>query len=340
MRKLYKYLSIIIAALLIHSCTKADLDKKDTGDEIKLSSLSEPSASVIRAVGNFPNDGSIGLLATTELNTAEPIQTNWRAYPDINNARATASAVNAGLYSFQWDEMKYWPFDGSDLYFLAYSPHTDVNDLGYILSDNVPSLFIEIRQNMYDIMCASGNTNLQPYNKTSGTVNLGEFQHALSQLTIQVEPATNMPSTIRITGLTVSTQARSGSLLLYRGVDGISPNLTTGNPLEITLVTGSVDFSHQNIVRSQLLFPGTEDYTQISISLVDTATQSTLSRTYQMSYFANDVEGEPIRLQRGKNTVLRIIVSVVNVENPDEAIVLNGSITDWNYQGRYGVTIQ
>ena len=339
-----RYIHIIAAAILLlfQGCTQTELEEQEIkGDEILLSSQAEETSSAVRAVGNFPNDGTIGLFATTQYDSNEAASANWREYSDINNAKATVSSVNNGVYAFTWEEKKYWPFDGSDLYFAAYSPYATGNDNNYILSEDGTSLFMVVHQNMYDILYASNNLTPQAYNKNNSTVNLGEFMHLLSQLTVEVIAQNNMSPTIRLSELTISTKATSGTFNLLEGENSLNVDVLQGNPQRIPFVSGQVDFRNPKASYTQLLFPETESYTEISIGLIDTSNNFTFNRSYMMSYFQND-NGlrEPITLQRGKNTLLRIQVNGIGVDDPDLNISLSGIITDWNDQGRYGVTIE
>lgn len=341
MKKRYIYL-LLLCIIMVTGCYVRDHNDDVIGErhEIRLSSLEEAPTPGTRAVTDFPNGGRIGILASTTYNGN---LTNWSAYPDINNVGATAVSVDAsGVYSFSWDTPKYWPFDGSDLYFMAYSPIADGSLINYILQsgDNPPSLFIGLYEdyNTPDVMYASNNLNPQPYNKTTGAVNLGEFMHALSQLTIEVIADPGMSETIEVSDLTVSTTARSATLMLTTSDNALSV-YSADVPYVASLVSGLTSFVNQDIVRRVLLFPGTEDETQISITLIDTSNLQVFTGNYMASFFQSDTPGQPITLQRAKNTVLRIYVRNIGVENPDQDIQLQGIVTEWDERGNYRIPI-
>ncbi|MCD7900708.1 MAG: fimbrillin family protein [Bacteroides sp.] len=338
MIKAYTYLKIFVCLVIFYGCDQTHTGVDQLGNnEIMLSSVVKPNGFTTTRATDFPNSGSIGVVAATELSSIPHVTMNWTNYPDISNAEATATSVVNGVYSFNWETQKYWPFDGSDLYFMAYSPIATGDELDYYLSTDHVSLFIALTPNMPDIMYASNNTNPQPYNKTNPLVDLGQFKHALSQLTIEVVAGENMPSSMRVSNLSVTTPARTASLSLPDGDNGLQ--ITTASiPYTGTLANGLVDFQNGLITNWLYLFPGTQDVTEISITLVDTATNQTFSRDYMMSFFINEMN-DPILLERAKNTTLRMIVEVTEVENPTLTLSLQGLITDWVDKGNFGVVI-
>lgn len=341
MNKIYTYILSLILVGAVYGCDNADVDApgvKQEGYPILLSSANSASTAEAgtRATTNFPNNGSIGIVAATKLYDV-PEMTDWSLYADISNRHAVATSVdNNGVYSFQWDSPCYWPFDGSDLYFMAYSPISDGTDNGYIIDDMKRSIFMNLKTQMPDVMYASNNTAYIPHNKTTGVVNLGEFRHALSQLTINIDAAPGLPSKIKVSNLTVSTPYSTANLYLPLGEFGLIPvpGVTFFNELL------NVDTSlASTISRELLLFPGTEDATQISVTLHDTDSGYRFTGNYMISFFQSDAPGQPILLEQGKNTVLRITVNLIDLEKPSEKIDLKGRITDWSYKGHFNIGI-
>lgn len=348
MKKIYTYILLFTLLGIGYGCEKSSLsyvpEQQKTGNKIILGTNSETNVSGTRASTNFPNGGSIGVMAATAL--ASPITgTDWAQYSDINNAEAVASRININLdppykpeYYFDWKSQKYWPFDGADLYFMAYSPITTGNS-HYMLSTMNNSLYIQLQKTMPDIMYASNNVNPQPYNKIDSVVDLGEFRHALSQLTVKVIAGDGLPSTIKVNKLSVSTTATVANLFLPLGDDGL---IVTYGAEYFTneLVGGTTDFQNGVIQQSLYLFPKTQDVTMISITLVDTSnTNNTFEGNYMMSYFESDNLGEEIKLERAKNTLLEITVKITNVENPNTEIDLKGKITPWIDGGDFSIGI-
>lgn len=341
MNKLYTYILLFTLMGTVYGCDNADVEapevNKDSNPIVLSSAYSASIAEAgTRATTNFPNNGSIGVVAATEL-VDVPELTDWSLYADISNRHAVATSQdNKGVYSFQWDSPCYWPFDGSDLYFMAYSPIADGTDNGYIIDGQKRSIFMNLKPNMADVMYASNNTAYIPHNKTTGVVDLGEFRHALSQLTINVKAAQGLPTQITVSNLTFSTSYGTANLYLPLGEFGLVP--VEGATYTDVLLDTSTSLASP-ITRDLLVFPGTEDKTQISITLFDTETQYTFTGEYMISFFQSDTPGQPILLEQGKNTVLNITVDKINVENPSTTINLNGRITDWTYMGHFNIGI-
>lgn len=338
MNKKCLYALFISISLVVWGCSQTinEEDAGRQGEEILLSSLTSQTVSTdTRAVSDFPNNGSIGVVATTSVDPTNP-QNNWNTYTDISNAEARATSESGGVFNFTWTETKYWPFDGSNLYFMAYSP-APKEDLNYFLSTDNTSLFIGLSANTPDVMFASNNSTFQAYNKNSGVVNLGEFRHILSKLTIQVVADAGMSETIVISNLSVSTPMRSGSYQLFGGDNGLTVQSADVNYVA-TLASGNVGFKSQPFTNTMFLFPGTQDDVEVSITLVDTSNSQSYTGNYMVSFFTNS-SNEPILLERAKNTVLTINVHNIGVEDPNRNIQLEGTLKDWNYQGNFGISI-
>ncbi|MCD8185263.1 MAG: fimbrillin family protein [Rikenellaceae bacterium] len=224
---------------------------------------------------------------------------------------------------------------------MAYSPAPTVEtSTTYTLNTGRNGLFIFLNAETPDILYASNNTDPQPYNKTSGTVDLGEFRHALSQLTVQVLAGEDMASTVRVKELSVTTPARTATLFLPSGDDGLEVTQSPEDAYEREFVDQVTDFTDGKIEGTLLLFPGTEGVTQINLSLIDTSNQDSFSRSYLIPFFTNvDNPNDPVTLQRAKNTTLRIRVNQTVVQNPNEDVILEGTIRDWVDGGSYGVSI-
>lgn len=335
----YKYTLFIALTLIVWGCNPAingDDNEGMQGEKILLTSLTDESVKTgIRAVSDFPNNGSIGIVAATTVDSLN-LRANWNTYMDINNAEAIATSENNGTFGFTWREQKYWPFDGSDLYFMAYSPAV-TDQTHYLISDDRASLSIALDPNTPDVMYASNNSAFQPYNKTSGVVNLGEFRHVLSKLTVEVIANPEMSASIVVTNLSVSTPMRTGDFLLYGGDEALTVYPADINYIA-TLASGSVEFKNQPLSNTMLIFPGIQDQVLVSITLVDTSNGLDYSADFMVSFFTNS-SNEPVILERAKNTVLRIYVSNVGVDDPDRNIQLEGVLTDWDYRGDFGISI-
>jgi len=347
MKKINIYILLFVFLGIGYGCDNSSLSHlpEPKGEKIILSTVSGTAVPGTRADLNFPNNGSIGVMAATSL--ADPItNTNWALYDDINNAEAVMNEINLDWetniisYGFQWRNQKYWPFDGSDLYFMAYSPITQ-GDSDYMLSAESNALYVRLQKNMPDIMYASNNANPQPYNKIDSVVDLGEFRHALSQLTVKVIAGEGLPENIKVNKLSVTTTATVANLFLSMGDDGLDVTYTPGSYFTNELVGGTTDFQNDTIKQSLYLFPETHDVTQVSITLIDTNnTNNTFEGNYMMSFFENANNlNEPVTLQRAKNTTLEITVNITDVESPNAEINLRGKISPWIDGGEFGVDI-
>lgn len=287
---------------------------------------------------DFPNNKSIGVIGALYNETG--IQ--WNAYSDLNNVPATAISVDGDVFNFDWITPKYWPFDGTQLVFMAYSPFTE-NTAGSSvnISDSREALTITLQENMPDMMYASGNVNAAetPYNKLSGKVNLGEFRHIMSRLTVEVVPQQGMNPAIRISNLTVSTSSHEASFFLAQGDEGLSVIDTPTNNFTYTLVN-TPPFATIPVSETVQLFPGTEETVRIMIGLIDTSTNNSIDQVFLISSFDNITNsGEPLTLERAKNTTLRIEIASVPVREDEDQIILKGTLTDWNEKGNFGIHI-
>lgn len=338
MNKIIYTISILIVLSVFYSCdsdTSNDID--ETRDPIILSASGNNIRGEVstKAAPDFPNNGEIGILAGY-YTAGEPV--DWKSYDDISNARATVGSVSAdSVYSFKWDQVKYWPFDNRELAFMAYSPKS--NDESVFLDATNSNLLLSLHDNMPDVLYASANdtSTMVGYSKspTVPVVDLGQFRHALSQLTIEVHGAASMPSNIVITSLKITTHRRSALLNLQRGDNGLM--LSTDEELFIyTIISSYTAFKSSPISETVLLFPGTEDITEISISLFDGGIIE-FSRTYMMSYFVPSQVSEPLTLERGKNTTLRLTVEGIPTAGGE--ISLQGVLSDWNQKGNFQVNI-
>jgi len=353
MKKIYVYILILLCGIMVFPGCSSDIDdgqqpgKETPGEEeepeelrgsIYLSSTAETTSFTTRAAEGFPNNGSIGVIAAQYTGGA----VNWTSYPDINNTPATATSVSGGIYTYSWpnNNIKYWPFDNSQLVFMAYSPHTD--NIGNIFLDATRTyLGIGLTQNMQDVLYASSNETAAttPYNKVSKRVNLGQFKHALSQLTVKVVADPTMDPSIRIGSLRVSTPYSTAQLYLPGGDNGLYVADQAAQDFVYTLISTGTVFGTQGITKTVLLFPGTQDYTKISIDLISTDNTLTTSRSYMVSYFHDDVDPNiPLALERGENTILTITVKGQSVDTTD--IELTGTLSPWNYKGDFGITIK
>ena len=334
------YTLMIVSPLLFGGC---DNDHDDLAEErnssvkeIMLSSKSS-SLAISKATTTFPNNGSIGVVGALYNESG----IDWTSYPDLTNVEATATSENNGVYSFNWKTPKYWPFDETQLVFLAYSPHDTVSN-SIVLANNRYFLLIALADDLPDVMYASADTiaSTTPYQKDSIVVNLGEFQHILSQLTVEVVAGDTMPATVVVSNLYLETPMRTASLDLLEGEDGLFV-VPASTPFQYLLVKDPTPFKSKAISNTVYLFPGTEESVDLHLTLVDTSNGNSTTRVLNMSDFINQTtSGEPMTLERAKRTTLQIKVVGVPVRNPNDAIILKGTLSEWDYRGDFGIGIK
>ncbi|MCD8167056.1 MAG: fimbrillin family protein [Bacteroides sp.] len=284
-----------------------------------------------RALDNFPNNRKIGVIAA-EYQTGT---IDWTSYPDIDNAGATATSEVGDTYFFSWDSPKYWPFDGSQLVFIAYSPVA--NGSSVTLSSDRTELSLQLVQEMPDVMCASNNSSPVPLSKTDTIVDLGEFRHALSQLTVEVVPDTVSNPAIRITSLLVESGHTNATLDLFDGDSG--PTLTDNTLFTYQVINIATAFNPTPFSKTVLLYPGTEASTRVYIRLMDGPFP--VEGWYPLPDIPNlTTGGTGLTLEQGVNTTLTFTVKSTSVQNPNENIDLEGQLTDWKEMGEYQIIVQ
>lgn len=353
----YKYITPVILALVFTACSQGnggteepelDFQPISLSSEVETAGVQSVAVTKVEADGEFPNGGSIGIIAARYPDTTpdEDWTPDWEnSYPDIDNASATKSGYNTstGYYSFQWDRQRYWPFDGGKLVFMAYSPYTD-NSGDYLLSANREYLLINLNDPMVDVLYASNNNAdpLNVYSKSPNTaVDLGTFRHVMSQLTVVVEAGPDMESTIVLSALSISTLKTEAEFHLPSGDEGLFVNENPSiDRFTYTLVNSNTAFSTEAFSDTVMLFPGTEEDTSITFELVDTGTEGNrLQKTVMMTFFApSNIGDEPVTLQRGKNTVLTIRVNSITATQKD--FELQGQLIGWTTGPSFHIDIK
>lgn len=336
MNKLLNTILIMTIGCMLYSC---DSDTSNTGPDDRAPIILSAAGSGInadvseKAVPTFPNNEEIAIVAGYYV-AGQP--TDWKSYSDIDNARATVSSVTTdSVYSFVWDEKKYWPFDNRELVFMAYSPMVNYESVYIDASNSV--LLLVLHEDMPDVLYASANDTsaMVAYSKspTVPVVNLGEFKHVMSQLTVELAADPSMPDNIVVTSLKVNTGVKTATYRLEDADNGLFPTEDEGFIYDI--VSSTTSFKNQPISKTVLLYPGTEDVTEVSIELSD-GNLISFSRTYLMSFFQN-TNPAPLVLERGKNTTLRLTVQGIPAAGGE--INLQGVLSGWNERGNFGINI-
>ncbi|MCD8177009.1 MAG: fimbrillin family protein [Tannerellaceae bacterium] len=288
-----------------------------------------------RAPGDFPNSQQIGVVAA-QYN----VPVDWTSYNDINNATAVTNREQGGTFYFDFSPVKYWPFDGSNLVFLAYSPPATATN-GLTLEASRTVLDIQLTADTPDVMYASNNTTAAttPYSKNNNpTVNLGEFRHALSRLIINVIADSTMNPAVRLESLIVETTVTGASLNLLQGANGLTVDPPVTAPFQYTLTNSSTNFNN-GYARNVIVMPGSEEETVLKVRFSD-GPYFDYEATYPVTAIQNaNNSGPNLVFTPGVNTTVNLTVRGTLVDHPEDAIYLQGELTDWDERDPLGVTI-
>ncbi|MCD7935816.1 MAG: fimbrillin family protein [Tannerellaceae bacterium] len=337
--RIYYLISILFAAFLFVGCgNDEELARQESaGEDSRLIRLSGSGVEAIldtRAASDFPNGQQIGVVAAEYNNGNTP---DWTGYTDIQNALAVTNAEENGTFYFHLSPVQYWPFDGSELVFLGYSPRA--NGTSVTLESSFTALDIQLVEDMQDVLYASNNNvaATSPYSKTDSIVDLGEFQHVLSQVTLEVVAGTPMNPAIRLDSLIVETTRTTATLDLINGDLAIDP--PAGETVRYELVTTSTAFHTAPYSKDILMFAGNELYTRVYVRFSDGP--FFVRGWYNVSDFVNiETDANDLVFRRAENTTLRFTVVSTPVDQPETAIHLQGQLTDWNQRQDLTVTIQ
>jgi len=291
---------------------------------------------------NFPNDGVIAV--TAAYYTGAGTATDWTSYSDIQNARAeTDQDLSSGAtYTFAWDTPRYWPFNGSELVFIAYSPQA-VAGSGVELID-ATNLRLTLREDMPDVMYASVNATAAdyPYSKADqdinySTVNLGEFRHALSQVSVRVTADASMNPDVELVGVQLKTTRPFATLDLLGGDTGLLVGTDRQDFVWDLLSGASYAFYSADYTGLAMFYPGTEADTSLLITLQDGPL--TVTWEFGVEEFLIGSTTDAVTFRRAQRAELVVTVRGVDVINPNDAVTLQGILADWVDRGDYRIVI-
>lgn len=290
---------------------------------------------------NFPNDG---VIAVTAAYYAGAGTTDWTSYSDIQNARAeTDQDLGSGAtYTFAWDTPRYWPFDGRELVFIAYSPQA-VAGSGVELMD-ATNLRLTLKEDMPDVMYASVNATAadNPYSKADqgtnyNTVNLGEFRHALSQVSVRVTADASMNPAVRLMGVQPKTTRPFATLDLLRGDTGLTVLPDQQNFVWDLYSGGSYNFNDDDYTGLAMFYPGTEGDTSLIVTLEDGPITQTWE--FDVDEFLISNTQNSVTFRRAQRAELIVTVKGVDVIHPNDQVTLQGVLADWVDRGDYRIVI-
>ncbi|HBG41153.1 MAG TPA: hypothetical protein DDW85_07035 [Porphyromonadaceae bacterium] len=375
-KRYYTYIGILCSLLVFTGCDK-DSVTPETGDKvpITLSASSLPALMDIQPQGASSSQGiqtraetinsrSIGVVAVNTDQTTALSAIDWTGYY-LNHVRAngtnTTLKVDEKQVAFvlpQW-----WPFNPNEyLAFVAYGPHSEGDSrVQRVGATNTLKVTSNTTASFPDFIYTEP---VGPWNKetakanTDKAVSLGEFQHAMAKLDIRVILADKdgkplaadkypNPNRIRITKLEVSTVRTGGSFDLLQTPKSwvlndplaeavtVRTHVNSATPITADLSTFSNCF----------LLPGThtESYVFIDIQELAATTDTslnTVSRTAKINEFEVTDGTGGAKLEMGKTTLLTIKVKYVPIPDPEQDIILEGQLVEWDYQGKSTVTIE
>lgn len=372
MRNRIFILGILFCCGLAYSCSKEDTYRggglPEQSEEILFGNSEDAGMPQVRGtqtLASFPNGGKIGILATrykTVNDVPQPI--DWTQLYIGPYAEAVAKSIDGNdVFSFGWASGKtqYWPFNGDSLVFASFSPALKASNTNLYLEDANKTLHIKLHSPMPDVMYASGNYTAEqtPYNKAKQPtgkpkpVDLGEFRHAMSKLVIRIVPHEGgMDPKVKVMQLKVSTKQTEGTFDLFDGtVENTQPVLLTAaaTPFTFTLVNaanyagGKTFTTAKPYMDSTYLFhtpAGELDLTQVYVKLATDDPNNYAEWDNVLSAVNIDGTANPLKLEKGKKTILTIKVKSTEIIDPNEYITLSGSLTDWNAGSNLEVIVQ
>ena len=371
MKKKYNaYIGILCSLLVFTGCDKESVTP-DTEEKvpITLSASSLPVSVDIqtqtRATETI-NNRSIGIVAAKATGSDLSGVTSWTDYY-LDHVRATGTDTDLnGEKEVAFAQPQYWPFNpGEYLAFVAYSPYSGtggdarVERIGAAntlkVSANSTESFPDF---LYTEPVGAFNKETAKAN-TDKAVSLGEFQHAMAKLDIEVKlvdkdgnliPESQFPNPnqLRITELKVSTEVKNGEFDLLQATSTKVWTLLDATGAEQTvqthISTSTTLTATLPIYANCFLLPGTEDNSYVSITIQElnsagTVPISTIIRKAKITEFEVS-SGGGAKLEMGKTTKLTIKVKYVPIPDPEKDIILEGQLVEWDYKGKSTVTIE
>ncbi|MEG2340958.1 MAG: fimbrillin family protein [Odoribacter sp.] len=315
----------LFVALLATACQKAEDTPINSGESICLRAEIETTTVVQSKVSNtFPNQGKIAVIAAY-CDAAGTLTSDWNNR-HIDNQMATE---NNSL--FTWETPQYWPFNGDNLCFLAYSPKATSN-LGDPLTLSATTLTMTLpadNSKMPDILYSDSKPVA---NKATPNVDLGQLKHALSQVQLKIMTQDiGEPIQLKTLSLTTKKQAEfdlsSPATLLAKG-NGI---------MAYTLVKTTTDLqkNHTYSYAPLLVFPdvsGADTKIHIRLGYALGGATTDVAIDYSVSDFLTNTT--PAKLERAKCSILILTIQGQQITS------LSGEVTPWNPVKDYEVTIE
>lgn len=321
-----KLFGLLAVMFVLAACSNEKNMPEPSFGSVPISMSAKVSAVLGRAeVSSFPN--AVGGAAQASVLARKTSAADWAALY-IDNAIVDVGSATTG-YSLTWAEghEQFWPSNGDELTFVAYSPLSAGNG-GTSLNVALADEFDET----VDVIVAHTKDGANPITgmksgsgQSPSSINF-MFEHILSQLTVKVH---NKATDMKITYVEVIIGKESCAKVYDVGSRqwsaGTAPSIdktyTNSNPLG-----GFGGNGPQEVFDSPLmLLPGTES--DVTINLYR-ANGSPVIASRKVSEFL-DSEGVAARLVSGKRTTLTLTISNGSLSG------MTAGVQDWEELGEY-----
>jgi len=367
MKKRYNaYIGILCSLLVFTGCDKESVTPyTEEKVPITLSASSLPVSVDIqtqtRATETI-NNRSIGIVAAKATGSALSNVTSWTDYY-LDHVRATGTDTDLnGEKEVVFAPLQYWPFNpGEYLAFVAYSPFHGTNGdvrVARVGETNTLKVTANSTESFPDFLYTKpvGAFNKETAKaNTDKAVSLGEFQHAMAKLDIEVklvdkdgndieEEELPDPNPLKITKLEISTKVDNGIFALPEN-STIAPTWSLGTQLTVAksvytpVSSASPETLATPLLYTCLLLPNTESDSFVSITVSDGVGEVKLE-SKEISGFKAILPSTEVKLEMGKTTKLTIKVKYVPIPDPETDIILEGQLVEWDYKGKSTVTIE
>lgn len=336
---------------------------------INLSASSLPVPATLQTRAETLNGRTIGVVAVKTDESTPLKDIDWSGYY-LDHVRATGTKNEVdNEEEVVFAQPQWWPFNpGEYLAFAAYSPHYGNGGDERVTRVGTTSTLKVVAGSKNAFPDFLFTNPVGPYNKRdaqakqSGVLSLGEFQHAMAKLDINVvlvdkngvpipkEKFPN-PNPLRIKKLEVGTKVKNGEFNVtqtalpkqWTALDNSGTEQAVYTPVNI-----STELTASFPTMSCLLLPGTHDTSYIAITIEELdATKkimTTIDRKAAISEFMDESQ-DPAKgavLEMGKTTLLTIKVRYVSIPDPDpkDQIILEGQLVEWDYKGKITVVVE
>lgn len=316
---------ISITALFLLSCQKEQPNETELLPQaIGLAATTETSVELETKAGTtFPNGGKLSILADI---SGEDWSSRY-----IDDVEVITTGTTAP-YSFAWQgTTMYWPLDGTSLQLFAYTPKNAAffSPVNEYLRITLPTANNTLPDLLY--------SQVVKQNKTTPNVNFGTLKHAFSKLTVNLTTST-VGAPMYLDEFSIITRSNAKINISTQELEiSTSPLIKYSYATKPQLVDRTTYKLEAALNTPFLLFPDATDIDFTSIYVRFTAGLGgalVMAKTIPVSQFM--INSVPAKLERGKSTILDIIVTSVQIGT----VTLKGTVVPWTYKGNFESTIE